>query len=104
MKFVVCKIEQKKGVIKENNQPYDNMILGVLLSEENPIYYRNLVGGRPYDEIKIKTEQFNEIVYDKEKLVRYWNDLLWCEVDVYKDTNDKILCVEVVSVDGKAKL
>lgn len=105
MKYVISKLERKSGVIQENNQKYDNVVMDLLLVEEDQMYYRNLLGGRPSSEIKVKTDLFNELVYDPNKVVNSWNDLAWCEIELYCDiATGKVICIKVLSIDGKAKL
>ena len=105
MKYVISKLERKTGIIQETQQKYDNVVMDLLLTEEDPMYYRNLLGGRPSSEIKVKTDLFNELVYDPAKVVTSWNDLAWCEIELYVDVaSGKVICIKVLSIDGKAKL
>lgn len=105
MKYVISKLERKTGIIQENQQKYDNVVMDLLLTEEDPMYYRNLLGGRPCSEIKVKTDLFNELVYDPQKVVNSWNDLAWCEIELYVDVaSGKVICIKVLDTDGKSKL
>ena len=105
MKYVICNLERKKGIIQENQQKYDNVVMNLLLTEDDPMYYRNLLGGRPISEIKVKTELFDEIVFDPNKVVQSWNDLAWCEIELYIDVaSGKVICIKVLDIDGKSKL
>lgn len=101
-KYVVKGVENKTGEFKNDRNEavaYDNMLLHCLVVNNSPIAKMNLLGGYKTDVIKIKND-FKNIVYSGEFPVTTFKDLVGCEIELYQDSDGKIECVAVTSIDA----
>ena len=102
-KYVVKGVERRAGEFTDDNGKkvgYDNVLLHCLVVNNSPIAKINLVGGFKTTVIKLKND-FQNLVYPGEFPVMNFADLVDCEIELYQDSEGKIECVAVTSIDAK---
>ena len=102
-KYVVKGIERKAGKFTDDSGrmvAFDNVLLHCLVVSNSPIAKINLIAGHKSDVIKVKND-FQNMVYPGEFPVMTFADLVGCEIELYQDSDGKIECIGVTSIDAK---
>ena len=101
-KYVVKGVERKVGDFnndKGQKVPYDNVLLHCLVVNNSPIAKINMLGGNKTDIIKLKND-FQNLVYVDKFPVMNFVDLIGCEIELFQDSDGKIECVAVTSIEA----
>lgn len=103
IRYIVKGIERRCGeFVNDRGEKigYDNVLLHCLVLNNSPVAKLNMLGGQKVDVIKIKND-FQNVVYPGEFPVMKFSDLVDCEIELYQDSDGKIECVAVTSIDTK---
>ena len=106
MKRIVVGIERNCGSFDDDNGrkvSYDNMVLHCLCINDSPKAKIKMLCGKEItsEQVKVKND-FKEFVYVGDfSVVMDFKDLINCEIEVHRDANNKVECIEVKSIDGE---
>lgn len=102
-KYIVQGVERRTGDFKNDRNEtveYDNILLHCLVVNNSPLAKSTLLAGYKTDVIKIKND-FKNLVYVDRFPVSDFGDLIGCEVELYQNSDGKIECVAVISIESK---
>lgn len=101
-KYVVKGVENKCGEFTDDTGrkiAFDNILLHCLVVNNSPIAKVNLLAGYKVDVIKVKND-FHGLVYVGQFPVMSFADLVGCEIELYQDSDGKLECVAVTSLES----
>lgn len=102
-RYMVKGVERRTGDFKNDRNEtveYDNILLHCLVVHNSPLTKSTVLAGCKTDVIKIKND-FQNLVYTERFPIANFGDLVGCEIELYQNSDGKIECVAVVSVDAE---